>query len=338
MNRILGNSATIRFVAFSLLVLVGLGLAASAEALTVRNGKYTLRIAGAYPEGNIWHEPIEALIEEVATRSDGRLNIEFVGGPEAIPPNQLGEFLRRGVIDMTLVPAQFYASDMPEIQIIKLSTLTPQEERARGVTAYWDELHQQKMNARYLGRLGGVMQFHIFLKNPVDSADLRGLTLRSAPAYNAMLRSLGAAPVIIPGGEIYSALQRGVVDGFVFPNVGVTDLALHEVSGYRLVPGFYQIEFVSLINKDVWNRLPADLQELLEAVSVEQEQATADMFARAIAAEEAVRENAGMRDIILEDEEAAKILRAAEEAGWEDIRGKVGDDVIRKFQAFYYGE
>ena len=295
----------------------------------------TLKVAGAYPEGNVWHEPIEAFIEEAAKRSGGRLKIEFVGGPEAIPQAQLGESLKRGVIDMTLVPAQFYAADMPEIQIMKLSPLTPEEERTKGVTAYWDELHREKMNARYLNRLGGVMNFHLFLNEPIETADLTGLTIRSAPAYNRFLQSLGAAPVSIPGPEIYSAMQRGVVDGFVYPNLGVTDLALQEVTKYRVIPGFYQIEFVTLVNLDTWNKLPQDLQEIMETIAVEQEKSTAQSFGKLIADEDSLRKSQGMEDITLPDAEAKKLLDAAEETGWAEIEGIVSGDVVEKFQSLY---
>lgn len=311
------------------------GQATGGQSTPAAGEKVTLKVAGAYAEGNVWHEPIKALISEAARRSGGRLTIEFVGGPEAIPQAQLGESLKRGVIDMTLVPAQFYAPDMPEIQIVKLSPLSPEEERARGVTAYWDELHQKKMNARYLNRLGGVMTFNIFVNQPIETADLKGLTLRSAPAYNTFLQSLGGAPVSIPGPEIYNAVQRRVVDGFIFPNLGVKDLALHEVTKYRVLPGFYQIEFVTLVNLDSWKKLPKDLQELLETIAVEQEKATAVSFGKLVADEEVLRKAAGMQDIVLPEAEAQKLLKAADDAGWAEVRAKVPAEVVEKFQALY---
>ena len=98
-------------------------------------------------------------------------------------------------------------------------------------------------------------------------ADIRGLKIRlGTTALNAIFQKMGATPVFLPGGEIYEAAQRGVIDAFEYINPSLNwGMGFHEVTKYMYLdpsrgPCDTQVMF---INKDVWEKLPADLQQIV---------------------------------------------------------------------------
>ena len=64
------------------------------------------------------------------------------------------------------------------------------------------------------------------------SAKLNGKKIRALPSYNKIVGSLGGTAVIIPFGELYSATEKGVIDGLVWPAVGAVGFKFHEVAPY----------------------------------------------------------------------------------------------------------
>ena len=76
---------------------------------------------------------------------------------------------------------------------------------------------------------------------------------------------LGASPVVLPHGEIYTALEKGVVDGAAFPLIGVLDYRWYEVAKYLLRPTFGNLAHSILINLNTWNRLTDQQKQLMLA-------------------------------------------------------------------------
>jgi len=98
-------------------------------------------------------------------------------------------------------------------------------------------------------------------------ADLKGLKIRTAGDDGAMFSEMGASVVFIPGGEVYEAMKRGVIDAFQLscPAVDWT-LGAHEVAKYcYLSPVRQPAEFrCNLVNADDWTKLPDNLKKLVE--------------------------------------------------------------------------
>jgi TRAP-type mannitol/chloroaromatic compound transport system substrate-binding protein len=105
-------------------------------------------------------------------------------------------------------------------------------------------------------------------RKPVKTmADLKGLKLRTAGAWIEMSKDLGASPVTTPGGEIYPALERGVIDatewGTLWENISP---GFYKVAKYLIIPGVHQptAPFELCINKGVWDKLSGDDKKLIE--------------------------------------------------------------------------
>jgi len=102
-------------------------------------------------------------------------------------------------------------------------------------------------------------------------ADLAGLKIRLSGAVSgAVLEALGATPISLAGGEIYTAMERGTLDACEYssPCVDLT-MGFHEVAKYRITPGWYQTSCTcgQMVNMDKWNELPDDLQAIWETAA-----------------------------------------------------------------------
>src|SRR3546814_299270 len=95
--------------------------------------------------------------------------------------------------------------------------------------------------------------------------DLKGLRIRSpSPQINAMLQQLGATPVGLPPGDVYENMQRGVIDGAVFPWDPINSFRLFEVTKYHLDARSYTASFYFVMNKRKYDGLPADVRKAID--------------------------------------------------------------------------
>ena len=138
-------------------LMVGGSAIASAQA------QETLRALSMQPTAVTYTQSFLKFIDKVNAAGQGVVQIEFVGGPEAIPTFDQPEAVREGVIDMIYGPGSYYAGIVPETDALVGSNLTPMEKRANGGIDLLNQIHQEKMNAYYLGHPDGGIQFHIYM-------------------------------------------------------------------------------------------------------------------------------------------------------------------------------
>lgn len=207
---------------------------------------------------------LELAQEEADKNHPGELKLVYKGAGEVIHNREQVEALRTGVIDMVFTAGSYYTSIIPEIDLMSLTNKMPWEERADGVFEYLNTLHHEKANAHMLGRVGAGSLFHMFLSEPITGlADLKGKNIRSSATPVPFLKSVGASPVSMPPPDILTAMERGVIDGYILPAETIRDFGLIKPSKYMVFPGFYQPCQFILVNLEKWNGLPAHLQELL---------------------------------------------------------------------------
>ncbi len=226
--------------------------------------------------------------------------------------------LSSGVVDIANVTAAFYTNLLPEGDALKLAERTIQEQRQNGAWELINQLHNQKMNAWYLARTGDGVPFHLYLNKPLAKADLTGLTLRVTPVYRAFFQALGANNVQTPPAEVYTSMERGVVDGYGWPIQGVLDLGWQTVTKARVDPGFYQVDVNVLVNLKKWQSLTEPQKAFLNKMALWLESTNANNAA--INRNEAKRQaDAGMTVITLTGAERDKWIGAARKAGWEQV-------------------
>jgi TRAP-type transport system periplasmic protein len=295
-------------------------VAALAASLTSASAQeVTLRAVSAFAEKTTYSRGFELFIERVNREGKGVLQINYIGGPKAMPPFEVGNALKSGVIDIANSTGAFYTNVMPESDAWKLTERPMAELRKNGGYDYMARLYADKMNAIFLARHVDGNPFHLYLNKPITTADLTGLKLRITPVYRDFFQALGATVVQTAPGEVYTALERGVVDGYGWPITGIFDLGWHEKTKYRVDPGFYSAEVSVLVNKSVWDKLTGPQRDLLRKAGAQAEADAIAIFAEENAKDTKRQADAGIQVIKLEGGGGKAYRDKAYEAGWAGV-------------------
>ncbi len=123
-------------------------------------------------------------------------------------------------------------------------------------------------------------------------------------------------------GDVYTGLERGVIDGYGWTYTGIDVFGWNEVSKYVINHPFYSLDGSLLINQSVWDKLPEDVKAGLREVGVDLEQAVQDFIRARLVKEDARLEELGMKLISFSNEDATRFVDTAYEAGWKDFLEK----------------
>ena len=249
---------------------------ASAET---KGKQIKLTATSFFPETNDTAQAFFMFRDRVNKLSKGDLFIDWIGGPEAIPRREQGKSVSAGVVDMSFTPSAIYSGLVPAEGWITTSRLPYDKEREVGFHDFLNEEHN-KAGLYYLGRGAAAYShkeprnFHIWLNKKIDTPrGFAGLKIGgSSPASNAFLKALGAAPVVLPHSDTYSALERGVVDGYWTGMASFLDLGGLELVKYYIDHRFATDNCAFIINLKTWNNLPKNLQALLKEVVISVEE------------------------------------------------------------------
>jgi TRAP-type C4-dicarboxylate transport system substrate-binding protein len=290
----------------------------SAASGSVGAQEVTLKGITSFAEKTFYSRAFERFIDKVNTDGKGLVKIIYIGGPKAMPPFEVGKALAGGVVDIANATGAFYTNVMPEADAWKLTERPMAELRKNGGFDYMAKLYDQKMNAVFLARHVDDNPFHLYLNKRIDKPDLTGLKIRITPVYREFFQTLGATVVQTAPGEVYTALERGVVDGYGWPITGVFDLGWHEKTKYRVDPGFYSAEVSILINKNSLAKLN-DAQKKVIVDAAAWIEAQASETAKENEADIAKQKAAGIEVIELKGTEGEAWRAKAYEAGWAAI-------------------
>jgi len=291
-------------------VLLAAGFAGAAGAQEV-----TLRLVSAFAENGIYVQRLQPWIQKVNAQGKGTLQINFIGGPKAMPPFEVGNAVKTGVIDMALSTGAFYTNVMPEADFLKLTQVPVAEQRRNGAFDAINKVWNDKANMQYLARMVENQPFHIYTNKKVDKPDLSGQKIRITPVYRDFFQALGANVITTPPGEVYTALERGVVDGYGWPIGGIFDLNWQEKTRFRIDPGFYDAEVSLVMNLPAYRKLTDTqrnfLQQQLLALEAEN-----SFWARYSTDEIARQEKAGIQTIRFDAATAKAFHDRAYDVGW----------------------
>src|SRR5205085_3051997 len=208
----------------------------------------TLRVVSAFPENQFYVKRTVEWIEKLNKEGKSVLQLNFIGGPKAIPTFEVGKAVQSGVVDIGFTTGAFYTNVMPEADILKLSETSAAEQRNNCgydlITKIWAE----KANMRYLAKTVEFTPFHLYLNKKIDKPDLTGLKIRITPVYRDFFQAMGASVMTTAPGEVYTALERGVIDGYGWPIHALFDLNWQEKTKFRVDPGFYNAEVGLVMN------------------------------------------------------------------------------------------
>jgi TRAP-type C4-dicarboxylate transport system substrate-binding protein len=278
----------------------------------------TLKAVSSFAEKTQFSRNFERFIDKVNTDGKGVVKINYIGGPRAMPPFEVGNAVRTRVVDIANVTGAFYTNLMPEADGLKLISKSQSEQRKDGTFAFIEQLHNQKLNAHYLARQFHNVPFHIYLNKKIDKLDFTGLKIRVTPVYKDVVEAFGGTTVTTAPGEVYTALERGVVDGYGWPITGIFDLGWEKVTKYRMEPPFYSVEVGVLVNLDVWKGLTDAQRKVLNDAALWLEGLDSENEA-AIKAEREKQAKAGIQTIEFGAAEDKIFRQKANDVGWASV-------------------
>jgi TRAP-type mannitol/chloroaromatic compound transport system substrate-binding protein len=225
------------------------------------------------PNFPIFQEGVMQLAQDLETMSDGRLKIQVYAGGELIPALQTFDAVSQGTVQMGHGAAYYWAGKVPAAQF--MSTV-PFGMTAKGMNAWlygggglelWREIYKPFNVIPFPAGNSGVQMGGWFKKeiNTVD--DLKGLKMRIPGLGGKVLAKAGGTPILLAGGEVYTALERGAIDAteWVGPYHDQR-LGLYQAAQFYYYPGWHEpgTTLELIINRQAWESLPADLQRIVE--------------------------------------------------------------------------
>ena len=254
---------------------------AGAPAVVRAQDTFRWKMTNAYGPGSPFYvegpgSPTD-FCDKVETMSDGRLVIQHFAAGELIPALEGFDAVRSGTVEMNAANAYFWAGKLPAAQYF---TTVPFGMTALGMNAWlyhgggmalWDELYEPLgLKALPLGNTG--VQMTGWFKQPIESVDdFKDLKMRIPGLAGKVYAALGVDVKLLPGGEIFPALERGVIDAAEF--VGPYQdrrLGLQNAAKYYYTTGWHEPCNVTelLMSKKAWDSLPGDLQEIVRVAAM----------------------------------------------------------------------
>lgn len=280
-----------------------------------------------------------SFVDAVNERGKGIVRIEVKGGPEVIPNPQLGTAQQSGLIDMIHTPAGLYLELVPEGEVLSAATLTPAEARKNGAWDFLDGIYQQKANAKLLAHMNASAQFHLWTvdepKLKEDGMlDFTGLLVRASPLYKQFFENLGATMIIQPAPEVYTSLERGVINATAYPIIGFEAFGWDKFTKYRVDPGFFRLDVLISMNKDAWEALSPESQKIVSETAAEFEQKSYDESA-ALSEMLAQRMlDKGQQVVSMTGEGREKFLQIGADASWQRMEERDPTNIAKLKELF----
>ncbi|MBW3097256.1 TRAP transporter substrate-binding protein DctP [Pseudohoeflea coraliihabitans] len=246
---------------------------------------------GTYP---VVPNVAEVYMEMVKEASDEQTTISMTG-PEAVPPFEQLQPVASGVFDLLFTSGAYHSNETSMGLVMDAVQGDPDGRRSSGV---WDKVDAayQELGLKLIALPTLPEGYNLLLREPIgESCDLAGLKIRGTATYTSLIQSLGAQPVVLPPAEIYSALEKGVVDGAAWPVIGALDYGWFEVADYFLRPAFGTGTYMILMNLEKWDSLDEAEQTLLLDQGVALEKQAIVKLAEVANKEEAALKERGMQ-------------------------------------------
>ena len=212
--------------------------------------------------------------EAIEEATGGNVSIEIFGsgtiaaGPDAV------DVVKGGGADLGWIMTGFYPGQYPLTEVLGLPMQGFSDNRAStetlwdlidefpAVSAEWSDFKLLMIYANPGNTFGS--------KKPIAKvSDLAGLTMR-APAgpITSVMTAWGGNPITMPPGDIYQALERNNIDGWVWENAGCISFNVQEVTPYYTQMEMYHMVFAVVMNKAKWDSLPPEYQQIIDSLSL----------------------------------------------------------------------
>lgn len=321
--------------AFVVVVVVGLILT-GCSAGSAKDGKQAesgstepivLKYAFFAPANTFPAKQMEKWKEELEKRTNNRVKVELFPGGTLLTAKNMYDGVRDGVADIGLSCPTYEPGRFPLLGISDLpSGFTNSKVASRVIFELIQEFNPKSLKDFKIITAFATEPAHLMVTQPVASLeDLKGKQIRISGALTPVLEKLGAAPVGMSMAEVPEALQTGVIEGLVSSREVLKDLKLAEKLKYTTDYPLTVTSFVAVMNKEVWNSLPPDVQKVIDDLSLEMAVWTGEYMDNHVkeALEWSAQEH-GLQMVTLSSEE---------KASWDKILQPIQEEYVSKLKA-----
>ncbi len=303
----------------SVLAAAGLALGLAAGAAKAETLKLLVSWGPDNDQANFVYNSIS---KTAKTLSDGALEIKRFG-PEIVPPFEQLQPVSAGTFDMLYTHPAYHGGATAVGELI--DTIAPDlaKRHSTGIWDWLDTYYEKNFNMKILA-ICPATGYQFLLKDPLTGDALKGRKIRSNPAYDPLIKSIGGAPVLLPVPQIFTAMQKGLIDGTAYPVQSVANHKFYEVSKYMARPVFGISDTFLMINLKKWNALDAKTQGILKKAANEVEHGTLWFAHEQELKDEEQMIVHGSRFTFFSAANAAKLTRLFDEGLWAQAVKKSG--------------
>ena len=285
---------------------------------------------GTATEGDFRDRLCRKFASLVAERSNGALTADIYPGSSLMKTNAQFSAMRKGALDMSLIPISYAGGDLPELNLGLMPGLVTGYEQGLG----WKNKPIGQELSKFLAAKGVVIITWIWQAGGaasrsrplVEAGDAKGMKIRGGSReMDLVLQAAGAAVLSLPSNELYAAMQTGACDAALTSSTSLTSFRLEELAKHlttgRNKSYWFMLEPL-LMSKAVFDRLSSEEREIIMSVGAELEE-----YGRAAAIEDDVRvakvyEAAGAKVHDLDEAIVQKWRELARETAWKDYANK----------------
>ena len=312
------NFTSGKFVATGIVTATVLAIALPAQSAEVL--KVSTALATKHDQSTVFFDTFMARMKE----DQSLVKLNYIGGPEVTPNRKQGPAMKRGLIDIIMSPVTYYANVVPEARLHGIANVSGATWRKNGAFDIMSKAWASKLNAVILGwgNYYGFNQFYMWFKekpkfSKVTGLDLSGMKMRTTPLYTPFLKAMGAITKNISPAEVYTALERGVVDGLAWPEGGVAFRGWQRFIKYRVEPGFFRSTTMVTMNKTKFDKLPKKAQNQLIAAGLHYERDSGAILKKRAEIDNQKVYKEGVQRLILPPDIAKVYIKTIISANWK---------------------
>ncbi len=265
------RSGSVRFfvllLAIAIPMFAGLSPASAADPIKLRYSNF-------FPATHVQSQLAEAWCKEVEKRTNGKVKIEYYPGQTLTKANVVYDGVVSGISDLGLSVLGYTRGRFPLMEVVDLPLGYKSGVQATKVAnAVYEKFRDKALTdtqVMYLHAHGPGL-LHTKGKAVEKLEDIQGLKILSHGTSQKVVKALGGTPVAMPMPESYQALEKGVVDGAVYPLESNKGWKLGEVIDFVTMdfPAAYTTTFFVTMNKDKWSSLPDDVKKTIQEINLE---------------------------------------------------------------------
>ncbi|MBE0508003.1 MAG: TRAP transporter substrate-binding protein [Marinospirillum sp.] len=259
-------------------LVTAIGAVATAATLAISStamadGPRRIDVASVFATNNFLGAGAQYMAKEINTASDGKISFRVYEPGDLVPPFEVFNAVSTGAVDAGWDWMGYWAGTIPLLNLYGALPFGPTPEAfaswmwSGGGTEYIQKAYDQ-YNIKVLPCFVSPQETGGFYNKEINSIkDFDGLRFRISGLGARVLNKFGASTQLIPGGEIYLALERGRIDGAEFSVPQVDEvMGFDDITKYYYFPGWHQSAswFSLIINKNVWNKYSEKQQQQFE--------------------------------------------------------------------------